>query len=82
MNTTNGCNVLTPFHRFFFGHDLPFRWPCCDEHDLAYEQGGDTATRKWADDLFRDCIREAGYPKSAWICWAGVRLFGWTCWPG
>lgn len=81
-STPNGCNVITPFHRFFFGKDLPFRVPCCDEHDLFYQQGGTRADRAFADKLFRECIREAGYPKSAWVCWAAVRLAGWWNWGG
>lgn len=53
---------------------------CCDEHDLAYEQGGDSATRKWADGILRDCMLRAGYPLRAWIYYCAVRLFGAPHW--
>lgn len=76
---TNGCNVLTPLHMYILGHDMPFR-PCCDEHDLFYEQGGLASDRRFADKIFRQCIKESGYPISAWICWIAVRCMGWTCW--
>ena len=55
---------------------------CCDQHDLAYEQGGDDATRAWADALLRDCMIRQGYPVRAWAYWAAVRVFGGRFWKG
>lgn len=75
----NGCNVITPFHQRFLGRDLIIR-PCCDEHDLFYEQGGSWRNRAFADKILRCCVRDMGYPVRAWIIWTSVRLFGWTCW--
>lgn len=56
-------------------------------HDYLYRYSGSvegsytTFTRKGADVLFRDMIREAG--GSWWMAWKAyraVRLFGWMAW--
>ena len=36
---------------------------CCDEHDLAYEEGGTEADRKFADLKLKECIELYGYSK-------------------
>lgn len=83
---TNGCgaegSVIDP-------PDLRFS-AICNEHDLAYAQGGSSRERRRVDMEFRRLmIRKAKaapwhkaaylYP-SAWGYWAGVRLFGWRHW--
>lgn len=50
---------------------------CCDEHDLAYEEGGTEADRKFADLKLKECIELYGYSKIlSNIFWIGVRIFG------
>ena len=62
---------------------------CCDEHDLFYAQGGNAATRRFADNILRQCIAQnlAGRGKHRlvqwhvpWCFWLAVRLFGWLYW--
>ncbi len=76
----NGCSGGISW---FYGHtlkrDVPFLY-CCDEHDLAYEEGGDSRDRALADRRFRDCLQESGRPFRAWLFWLAVRLMGWLYW--
>lgn len=78
----NGCSGgVTRFYRRFLGRDIGCRY-CCDEHDLAYAEGGGRNDRAIADTRFRDCIAESGRPVRAWLFWLAVRLFGWLHWRG
>ena len=78
----NGCSGGVSW---IYGHvlrrDVPFLY-CCDEHDLAYEEGGGWKDRWLADRRFRECIRESGRPARAWLFWIAVRLCGWLYWRG
>ena len=79
---SNGCGGAGEISRawgWLLGQLPPWE-KCCDEHDLAYEQGGDDATRAWADALLRDCMIRLGYPVRAWAYWTAVRLFGASHW--
>ena len=57
---------------------------CCAQHDKDYWAGviGETAspTRLEADAKLYQCIKAAGYPKTAWAAWAIVRALGWVSW--
>ena len=53
---------------------------CCDEHDLAYNQGGPLEWRAWADANLRKCMTRDGHPIDAWIYWIAVRLLGGAYW--
>lgn len=79
---TNGCGLwggLSWVWRTVSGSAPPFE-PCCDEHDLAYEQIESEADRAWADNHFRRCLRARGYRVSSTLLWAVVRVFGWVTW--
>ena len=68
---------------WFYRHILrsPARWEyCCDEHDVAYSEGGTSADRALADRRPQECIADAGYPVRAWMYWAAVRVFGGRHW--
>jgi hypothetical protein len=56
-----------------------FEW-CCDEHDLAYDEGGTAADRRRADLRLRECAAGHGCPRLAWLMWVAVRLCGWMFW--
>ena len=47
---------------------------CCDEHDLAYEQGGSLAFKRKMDRKLYRCLRAHGYPVWAGVAWAVVAL--------
>ena len=81
---SNGCGAAGSISRAWrWLLKTPPPWEgCCDQHDLAYEQGGDDAVRAWADALLRDCMIRQGYPVRAWAYWAAVRLFGGRYWKG
>lgn len=64
---SDGCSGgVTRFYRRFLGRDIGCRY-CCDEHDLAYDEGGTAAGRALADSRFRECMRESGRPVRAWL---------------
>lgn len=76
----NGCSGgVTWFYRTFMGRDIGCRY-CCDEHDVAYEEGGNANDRRLADERFRLCVRDSGRPVRAWIFWIAVRLFAARYW--
>ena len=76
----NGCSGgVSWFYGAMLKRDVPFLY-CCDEHDLAYEEGGNRTDRALADRRFRDCVSESGRPIRAWLFWAAVRLGGWWWW--
>ncbi len=82
VDILDGCSGgVTWFYKTFLGRDIGCRY-CCDEHDLAYEEGGSRRDRALADKRFRQCIRASGRPVRAWIFWLAVRLFGRTFWNG
>lgn len=79
---TNGCGgfgTLSKVWKFITGK-LPVFEACCDEHDLAYGQGGPKYWRLWADNLLRDCLIDKGHPALGWACWLAVRSCGWIFW--
>ena len=90
----DGCSgKLTALYLFMWQRDISCRY-CCDEHDLAYEEGGGAQERKQADIRLRQCAAVAGkFPSGlhgrarrvwrkarAWAMYAAVRLFGWIYW--
>lgn len=82
MMGSNGCGGAGEISRFWretLGTPPPWEG-CCDEHDLAYDQGGPATWRAWADRLLRDCMIRRGYPVRAWLYWAAVRCFGCGHW--
>jgi hypothetical protein len=68
MSSPNGCTGIPWRTRFE---------DCCDQHDVAYEQG---SSRRDADWILRRCITVKGMPVRAWIVWFAVRLVGWYFW--
>ena len=79
---SNGCGAagsISRAWRALTGSLPPFE-ACCDEHDLAYEQGGTAEVRKWADGLMRDCMTRMGFKTRANIYYVAVRTFGWLFW--
>lgn len=76
----NGCSGgVTWFYKTFLGRDIGCRY-CCDEHDLAYEEGGSWRDRLRADNRFFVCIWESGRRLRAVLFWATVRVGGWFYW--
>lgn len=48
-------------------------------HDHAYE--AHEFTRAQCDAFLRDDLVRHGFPLAlSWICWLGVRIFGWLYW--
>lgn len=54
---------------------------CCEQHDLAYWQGGTYQQRLDADEALRVCVAEVGKPEVALLMLAGVRVGGSPFWP-
>ena len=75
----NGCSGGISRIYGLLNRNVPFLF-CCDEHDLAYEEGGIRTDRALADRRFRECVRESGRPVRAWLLFCAVRLFGWLFW--
>ncbi len=76
----NGCSGgVSWLHKRLFGRDVACVY-CCDEHDLAYYEGGTAEDRRLADQRLRECVIEAGFPVPAWLMWAAVRVFGKSHW--
>lgn len=76
----DGCSGgVTWFYNRFMGRDIGCRY-CCDEHDVAYHEGGSWADRRLADRRFRQCVYDSGRKIRAWIFWAFVRLRGGRHW--
>lgn len=89
----NGCSGgLSWAYNRLLGKDISCRY-CCDEHDLAYHEGGSEADRKLADKRLRDCAARAGNFEGwrgplrrgwrwlrAWAMYAAVRVFGGRYW--
>ena len=77
---SNGCSGgVTWFYKTFLGRDIGCRY-CCDEHDMAYEEGGDWQDRLHADNRFFRCIWESGRQVRATLFWCAVRMGGWLFW--
>ncbi len=90
---SDGCSgKLSWLHRKLFGREIACTY-CCDEHDLAYFEGGTAEDRKAADWRFRLCIQSAGKFNGwrgplrrvwrftlSWMMYAAVRLFGSRYW--
>ena len=77
---SNGCSGgVTRFYKRFLGRDIGCRY-CCDEHDLAYAEGGNEADRELADFRFWLCMVESGRALRAWLFWLAVRGFGRLYW--
>lgn len=78
---SEGCSGgVTWLYQRFLGRDIGCRY-CCDEHDLAYDEGGTAADRALADYRFWVCVRESGRAVRAWLFWLAVRVGGWHYWP-
>lgn len=86
---TDGCSgKLSWLHKKLFGREIACTY-CCDEHDLAYYEGGTAQDRKLADIRLRLCVQTAGNfsgwrgpPRRvwrfclAWVMYGAVRAFG------
>lgn len=80
VDILDGCSGgVTAFYTRFLGRDIGCRY-CCDEHDVAYYEGGMWIDRKLADRRFRQCVYDSGRPIRAWLFWVAVRLFGSRYW--
>ena len=83
LQIQDGCSGgLSKVHRLLFGKDVAFVY-CCNEHDLAYEEGGTERDRRLADKRLRRCIADSGRwwrRIVAWVVWFAVRLFGKRHW--
>ena len=66
----NGCSWW-PDH-WLLG-DLGF---CCQQHDIAYEIGGNEADRQYADLQLFKCVKKAHSAFMAWVMWLGVKRLG------
>lgn len=79
---SNGCGgsgVISGLYKLLVGK--PPEWErCCDQHDLAYEQGGLESVRLWADSLLFKCMLRSGHPVRAGLYWVAVRVFGKSYW--
>lgn len=76
----DGCSGgVSRLWRLVTGNRPPFEW-CCDEHDLAYDEGGNPDDRRLADRRLRECVAMSGHPVVAWIMWIGVRIGSWPFW--
>lgn len=83
----DGCSGgLSWLHKKLFGNEIACAY-CCDEHDVAYFEGGSPVDRKLADTRLRLCVQQAGSPGCpawrfalSWIMYAAVRLFGGRYW--
>lgn len=52
-------------------------------HDFLYSGGDPEATRKDADDIYREVQVALGICRlKAWVEWTVLRLFGWIHWKG
>ncbi len=90
---TDGCSGgMSRVWRFLWRKPPPWEGHCIT-HDSAYHPGGTRLQRSEADRRLRDAVRRNGYPISAFIIWAGVRIgghpllpfswrwgFGWKYW--
>lgn len=79
---TYKCGIfgtLSRVWKLFTGQLPPFE-PCCEEHDLAYEQIEDAEDRIWADAHFARCVEEWGWYKTGLVCHFLIRHFGWITW--
>ncbi|WP_191968540.1 helicase [Cellvibrio sp. KY-GH-1] len=75
--TTDGCSVWIDGPP-----DRPNLWRhCCVAHDLAYWIGGTRTERKQADQVLKQCIKDAEQPLIADPTYHGVRLGGGPYWP-
>ncbi|MDO6561889.1 hypothetical protein Q4488_00695 [Amphritea sp. 1_MG-2023] len=54
---------------------------CCEQHDLAYWQGGTYQQRLEADNELKACVAGVGEPEIAALMLAGVRVGGSPFWP-
>ena len=76
----DGCSGgVSWIYRHLLKRDVPFLY-CCDEHDLAYEEGGGAHDRALADRRFRECLQDSGRGLRAWLFWLAVRVCGWWFW--
>lgn len=89
----DGCSGgLSWLHIKLFGREIACTY-CCNEHDVAYYEGGSPEDRKLADNRLRLCVQQAGKFTGwrgpfrriwrftlSWIMYAAVRLFGGRYW--
>lgn len=69
---TDGCTLFPDGT----GRDKDLWRHCCVEHDRRYWLGGTRAERRNADRELRDCVAEAGEPKTGEMMRKGVRASG------
>ena len=77
---TDGCSGPVSF---FYEKILrrPFKLEyCCDEHDLAYDEGVTAKDKFVADYRFFICLWEAGGRTKAILFFLAVTIFGWPYW--
>lgn len=76
----NGClGGISSFYNNILGFPPEWEW-CCDEHDVAYNEGGSSDDRALADKRLRNCISGSGHNIRAWVYWAAVRIFAAGYW--
>jgi hypothetical protein len=74
--TTDGCSGgMTTAWRLILRRDPPWN-DLCVEHDKVYWRGGSAAERRAADRALREAIALRGYPVTAALMWAAVRIGG------
>jgi hypothetical protein len=78
---SDGCSGLQSWLWKRFTRKGPPWEYCCDEHDVAYIEGGTLEWRKFHDLKLKECMEKAGYPTWANIYYWFVRAFGWIHWP-
>lgn len=63
----DGCSGgLSSFYKKMFGKDISCRY-CCDEHDVAYYEGGSGPDRRLADKRLQQCAARAGKDVPGWL---------------
>ncbi|MDL2317447.1 hypothetical protein LJC59_10345 [Desulfovibrio sp. OttesenSCG-928-A18] len=76
----NGCSGgVDWFYRNILRREPPFGF-CCDEHDVAYYEGGNRRDRWLADWRLALCLWEDGRRVKAVLFWLAVRVGGWAYW--
>lgn len=75
---TAGCTGLS-FILSRLGFDTPGEY-CCDEHDVAYEQGGSLAWKVEVDARFFRCVQAGVGTGAAVAGWLAVTLNPYAYW--
>ena len=86
--TSDGCSggmssLWRAFHRQDSSQertDQHLPWlACCLAHDESYWRGGSEQQRLDSDVALKQCVKKKGYPKTASLMYAAVRLGGGPC---